>query len=122
MVPAPAGCTLPPSTLIACGRPGSGNYLDDVLAAIQQEEKEHPELFDYSDTKNGQPLAKDPLAYQNGVVRLLAAKGYCAMFDGEEIVLKRTNDFSEHYDINLSDVYVRADPSIYRAACYPAAF
>ncbi|HVO13196.1 MAG TPA: hypothetical protein VMX54_20810 [Vicinamibacteria bacterium] len=121
-VPPPAGCTLPPSTYVACGRPGSGNYIDDVLAAVKQMEKDHPELFDYTDTKNGQPRAKDPLAYQKGVIALLAAQGYCGIFDGEEVLLKRTNDFSEHYKINLSDVYVRTDTGIYRAACYPAAF
>jgi hypothetical protein len=121
-VPPPAGCTLPPSTYVACGRPGDGVFLDDVLAAIRQMQSSHPELFDYSDTRNGEPRLKDPLAVQNGVVALLAAKGYCGMFDGEEVVLKRTNDFSEHYKINLSDVYLRDDPGIYRAACYPAAF
>jgi len=118
----PAGCKLPPSTYVACGRPGSGIYMDDVLAAIKQMEKDHPELFDYTDIHGGQPRAKDPLAYQNGVVSLLAGKGYCGIFDGEEVVLKRTDDFTEHYKINLSDVYVRTDTGIYRGACYPAAF
>jgi len=121
-VPPPPGCSLAPSTLIACGRPGGGNYTEDVLSAIKQLEKDHPELFDFTETKNGQPRAKDAIAYQQGVVSLLAAQGYCAIFDGEEVVLKRTNDFSEHYDINLADVYVRTDTGIYRAACYPAAF
>ena len=118
----PAGCKLPPSTYVACGRPGSGVFLDDVTAAINQMLKDHPELFDYSDTRNGLPRLKDPLACQNGVVSLLAGKGYCGIFDGDEVVLKRTNDFSEHYKINLSDVYLRTDSGIYRAACYPAAF
>ena len=118
----PAGCRLPPSTYVACGRPGSGVFLDDVTAAISQMLKDHPELFDYSDMRNGQPRLADPLAYQNGVISLLAGKGYCGIFDGDEVELKRTNDFSEHYKINLSDVYLRMDPGIYRAACYPAAF
>ncbi len=122
VVPPPAGCKLPPSTYVACGRPGSGIFLDDVQAAIQQMLTQHPELFDYNDTHGGMPRLKDPLAYQNGVVGLLAGKGYCGMFDGDEVVLKRTNDFSEHYKINLSDVYLRTDPGIYRAQCYPAAF
>ncbi len=117
----PAGCTLPPSTYVACGHPESA-YLDDVLAAIHQMLKDHPELFDYSDTRNGLPRLKDPAAYHNGVVSLLAGKGYCGLFDGEEIELKRTDDFTEHFKINLSDVYVRTDPGIYRGACYPAAF
>jgi hypothetical protein len=121
--PVPKGCSLPPSYYIACGRPGSGLYIDDVEAAIDQFMQEHPELFDPSDfVPPGWPRVKDPAAYQNGVVDILAGKGYCGIFDGEEITLKRTNEFSEHYDINYADDYVRRGPGIYRAACYPAAF
>ena len=36
--------------------------------------------------------------------------------------MKRTNDFSEHYDINYKDEYVRRGNGSYRGACYPAAF
>ena len=41
---------------------------------------------------------------------------------GEEIQVKRTNEFSEHFDINYADVYVRRGPGTYRSSCYPAAF
>jgi hypothetical protein len=34
--PQPAGCTLPPSHYIACGRPGDGQYYADVTAAVEQ--------------------------------------------------------------------------------------
>jgi hypothetical protein len=44
------------------------------------------------------------------------------LFDGEEIEVKRTNEFSEHYDVNYADEYIRTGPGIYRGACYPAAF
>jgi len=120
----PPGCSLPPSTYITCGRPGDGLYIDDVTAAINKEMQDHPELFDYADTTpvTGWPRVKDPQKYQTDVLAMLTAKGYCGLFDGEEITLKRTNDFSEHYDINQSDNYVRLGPGIYRAACYPAAF
>jgi hypothetical protein len=122
--PQPAGCTLPPSHYIACGRPGDGEYYADVTAAVEQVMRERPELFDYSDTVRGTgwPAVRDPTAYQNGVVSILVGKGYCAIFDGEEITAKRTNEFTEHYDINYSDRYVRLGSGIYRGACYPAAF
>jgi hypothetical protein len=53
----------------------------------------------------------------------MVKKGYCAKDDGEEIAVKRgSNTFSEQFDINLSDKYVRMGPGIYRTSCYPAAF
>jgi len=57
-----------------------------------------------------------------GDLDILVAKGYCALFDGEEIAVKRTNEFSEQYDVNHSDRYLRTGPGSYRGSCYPAAF
>ena len=56
------------------------------------------------------------------MIAALAGRGYCAVFDGEEIRVKRTNEFSEHFDINYADQYVRRGPGSYRSSCYPAAF
>lgn len=122
--PPPPGCTLPPSHSVACGRPGEGQFYADVTAAIEKMMRDRPDLFDYSDTTpgTGWPSVRDPVAYQNGVVSILVGKGYCAIFDGEEITVKRTNEFTEHYDINYQDHYVRLGNGIYRGACYPAAF
>ena len=85
---------------------------------------DHPELFDFSDINPGTdwPRVTNIDAYQQGVVDLLAQQGYCAFFDGEEIQMKRTNEFSEHYDVNYKDEYVRRGDGAYRGACYPAAF
>ena len=52
----------------------------------------------------------------------LATKGYCGRFDGEEIQIKRSNELSEHYDINYADRYIRRGTGIFRTSCYPAAF
>ena len=49
-------------------------------------------------------------------------RGYCGLLDGEEVQVKRSNEFSEHYDLNLSDRYVRRGPGAFRGSCYPAAF
>jgi hypothetical protein len=70
----------------------------------------------------GWPAVRDPTAYQNGVVSILVGKGYCAIFDGEEITAKRTNEFTERYRHQLLGSLHPPRERIYRGACYPAAF
>jgi hypothetical protein len=122
--PPPASCPLPSSREVACGREPQPRYYNDVEAAISKLLAEHPELFDPSDYAPGQgwPAYRDSEKYHQGVIDNLIADGYCGKFDGEEIQIKKTNEFSEHYDINYEDHYVRRGPGIYRSSCYPAAF
>jgi hypothetical protein len=122
--PSPAGCNLPASREIACGREAEGRFYGDVEGGIQELLKTRPEIFDPEDLSPGQgwPRVKDFDAYYAGMLAHLVAKGYCALFDGEEIQVKRTNDFTEHYDINYADRYIRRGPGTYRGICYPAAF
>lgn len=122
--PSPPGCVLPPSVDVSCGDPAS-RFTDDVLAAIDQVEKDKPDLFDFADrSPQGWPRVRDMAAYELAVVDVLTGQGFCGTPDGrgEEIMLKRTNDFTEHFDINYQDKYIRRGPGIYRGACYPAAF
>jgi hypothetical protein len=121
--PSPTGCVLPPSSEVACGRPAP-LFLDDVEATLGQVMKQKPELFDFDQLASGTdwPLVRDLTAYHLAVVEALAGKGYCAKFDGEEIQLKRSNELSEHYDVNYADRYVRRGPGSFRSRCYPAAF
>jgi hypothetical protein len=95
-----------------------------VAGAIDQLLQTKPGLFDFTQVAKGTewPLVKDTHAYYQGIIDILVAKGYCGLFDGEEIQVKRTNDFSEHYDVNYADKYVRTGPGIFRGSCYPAAF
>ena len=123
--PQMAGCPLAPSHEIACGRESSGKYHGDVEGAIEQLQKEKPELFNFNETAQGTnwPLVKDHDGYNNGLLAILTQKGYCARFDGEEIALKRgSNTSSEQYDVNFQDKYIRTGSGIYRASCYPASF
>ncbi len=123
--PAPAGCPLPPSREIACGRDPEGRYLRHVEEAVAQIQKDKPELFDFNDRAQGTdwPAVKNVDAYFSGVVALLVQKGYCARHDGEEVQLKQgSNTFSEQYDIDFQHKYIRTGNGIYRASCYPAAF
>jgi hypothetical protein len=123
--PSPAGCALAPSREVACGRDPQSYYINDVSAAIDQLLKERPELFDFNNVAQGTdwPAVKDMAAYQQAVVDILTKKGYCAKFDGEEIQVKQgSNSFSEHFDVNYADKYIRTGSGMYRSTCYPAAF
>jgi hypothetical protein len=119
----PPGCRLAPSSEIACGRPDP-QFFGDVEAAIDRVIAQKPALFDPTDRAPGTdwPAVTDMLAYENAVIAELATQGYCGKFDGEEIQIKKTDEFSEHYDINLADKYVRRGPGSFRGSCYPAAF
>jgi hypothetical protein len=121
--PSPTGCSLPPSYEITCGSTDA-RYRDEVESAIDQLIAQRPELFDPDSHAPGTdwPKVKDLQAYQLGVIEVLAKQGFCGRFDGEEIQIKRTNEFTEHYDVNFADAYVRRGAGIYRGSCYPAAF
>lgn len=116
--PAPSGggCGLPPG-------PGDGNncprtspvFIADVEIAIDRTIQQRPDLFDGN-------RVRDWNQYYATVVSNLRAMGYCAIFDGEEVAVKNTNDFSEQYHVLLSSGTVRRGENIYRATCRPAWF
>lgn len=123
-IPPPAGCSLPSSREIACG-PQSPSFLGDVESAIDQVIKEHPEYFDLNQVKKGtsnwyKVVQINP--YVDAVAAAMGPRGYCGRFDGEELVVKRTNTFSDHYDILTGDGFIRRGQGMYRVTCYPAAF
>lgn len=123
-IPPPPGCSLPSSLEIACG-PANPSFLGDVKAAIDQAVAEHPEIFDQNDTAKGAPdsyKVLDPVKYYDYVLDNLRKKGLCARFDGEEVVIKTSNTFSDHYDILTGDSHIRRGDGEYRVSCYPAAF
>lgn len=125
-VPPPSGgnCSLPGSREIACSKQESGLFFGPVESAVNQVMEERPDLFDFDDfaTGNG-PRVLDLAAYTQAVIDLLEPQGYCAKDDrGEELAIKNENGFSEQYDIQFADKYVRTGQGIYRSTCYPAAF
>jgi hypothetical protein len=98
-------------------------FLGDVDRAIDVLVSQRPDLFDTRDQRGaGGYAVRDEGEYHLGVVAILQSRGLCATFDGEEIAVKRTNDFSEQYDIILSDGHVRRGEGMYRATCRPAWF
>jgi hypothetical protein len=97
-----------------------GQFVDEVDGAISQLMRDNPALFDLADAAN--PRVRDSAAYYAGVVRNLQGSGFCANFDGAEVQVKESNDFSEQYDVLLSDGGVRRGAGAYRLTCAPASF
>jgi hypothetical protein len=64
----------------------------------------------------------EPEAFIGEVVGNLREAAYCAEFDGTVIQMKNSNDFSESYDILLSNGHVWRGVGSYRSTCAPAAF
>lgn len=118
-----ADCSLPPSREIACGREET-TYLDDVDRSITSLSQQHPELFNFTDVQSGTDWFKvvNVQGYIDGMIAQMRNKGYCAMWDGEELVAKKENRFTDHFDILTGDDHVRRGQGSYRVTCYPAAF
>jgi hypothetical protein len=121
-----------PPTVSACRLPrGNGTgancprvstaFLTDVQSAIKQVIREQPEIFKKRDCMDCYD-ALDPDAYVGGVVEQMARRGYCALYDGEELAVKNTNDFNEQFDILSASNGVRWGSESYRSTCRPAWF
>ena len=89
------GCSLPSSREVSCGDPDPAFY-DEMASAVEKVLETKPELFDFTDVNRGTgwPRVNDMSGYHQGVIDILVRKGYCALFDGEEIQVKRTKAFS----------------------------
>jgi hypothetical protein len=122
--PALPACPLPPGG-------GSGEHCPyelpffalDVNEAIAIVENEHPELFDFARSRGGLSyLVRDRDRYTRGVAYVLSTRGFCAIWDGNELAMKRVNEFNEQYAIVTSDDYVRWGGGAYQSTCHPAWF
>ena len=94
--------------------------VDTALTKVTQI---RPELFDLDDKKcENCYRVKNVDAYVAEVQKLLSAQGICTLWDGEELAAKRTNDFSEQYDILLASGHMRRGVGSYRGICRPSRF
>jgi hypothetical protein len=118
------GCRLPPGTGAGVRCPYDvATFVEPVDKAIAQLEREHPEIFDLTDCFSTLSCrVKDRDRYIEGMLRNLRAMELCAIFDGEEIVIKNTNDFSDQYNVISSTGFSRWGIGSYRATCRPAWF
>jgi len=120
--PSASGCRLPRGTGTGedCPRQ-SPAFLGDVQGAIKQLIQDQPKIFVKRNCDDCYDVT-DPGAYLSGVVGQLSRRGYCALYDGEELAVKNTNDFNEQYDILSSSNAVRSGGESYRSTCRPAWF
>jgi len=118
------GCPLPGSLEITCDREDQEQYHADIDRAIDKVAKEHPEIFDFNAFQPGTDWwgLVDHDKYFDYMVQAMISFGYCSRWDGVELVVKKTNDFSEHYAIWSSIGFIRRGPGSYRSSCFPAAF
>jgi len=122
--PTSSACSLPPSNSPdAPCTAQSPSFLNAVEKAITQTTQQYPAAFG----NNNNPCetcyyVKDEKTYINGVINNLAAAGYCAVWDGEEIGVKNSNSFNDQYDILLSSGHIRRGNGAYRTTCTPSWF
>jgi len=118
------GCPLPGSLEITCDHEDETFYLADVGRAIDKVAKDHPEIFNFDNVQPGTDWFAiiDNDKYFDYMVQAMISLGYCSRFDGEELVVKKVNDFSEHFDIFAGEGYIRRGQGSYRSSCFPAAF
>ncbi len=83
--------------------------------------REQPKIFQKDSSCGSCWNVKDVKAFENGIIRNLAARGFCALA-GEEFGVKQHNGFNEQYDLLTWDMRLRRGQGAYRGTCYPAAF
>lgn len=131
--PAPAATPEPPVSVLGCGLPPGGPFQRcprelpffnvEINEAIAEVQNEMPELFDLNDWQGGLSYrVLDRERYHREVVARLEKMGFCAVWDGEEVGVKNTNDFNEQYQVMTSLGYVRWGGGAYRSTCFPAWF
>jgi hypothetical protein len=122
--PVALGCGLPHGGGSGAGCPYQGSaFGGDVDLAIEQAQKEHPELFDFNDGYGQLSWrVRDRKKYYDLVKYNLERMGYCAAHDLEEIGVKNDNRFNEQFQIMSSYGYSRWGPGSYRATCWPPWF
>jgi hypothetical protein len=93
----------------------TANFQKEVDAAIDRLRAQRADIFDGRNVLSvGQ--------YLLGVIQILEEGGLCAGYDGEELQVKNSNDFSDQYHILTSNFQYRDGTNSYRVTCYPAAF
>ena len=117
------GCGLPRGTGIGRNCPRlQATYAAELEAAIEQVVEDYPWFFDFRRARGGPTSyrVRNPAGYNREVVETLRRAGFCALDDGQEIGIKTTNDFSDHYQILSSDLFVIRGLPSYRSTCFPA--
>jgi hypothetical protein len=116
------GCGLPPSRRDTC-RYENSTFVPQINEAITRVQRERPELFDFTQRHDDlSVLVRDAEGYHEAVVGAIRQTGRCAIFDGEEVAVKESNELSDQYDIITFNGFVRWGDGAYAATCRPARF
>ncbi len=101
------------------------SFLSQVESAMDQLIREEPGIFNLNKTSKGCPncyQVVDADRYVQRMAELMSQRGLCGLYDGEELAVKKTNDFNDQYDIFTSDGFMRRQLGSYRSTCHPAWF
>ncbi len=118
---------LPPSALTFCVK-DSAAYDGEVwdaqdLLIDEDRARATPQIFNFNDRfSSGAPYGYKIIneqLYISEMLKKIKAKGYCAIYDGDEFVVKKNNVSSEHFDMIKSDLYALRT---YNSTCRDAAF
>ncbi len=117
-------CPLPASSNPNVGPPGSCPEIqprlgNQVNAAIDKAQREHPELFNFNELSGPSPRVLDRAKYHQVVAEYLVQAGVCTIIEKEEIAVKNDNSFNEQWNIHTSQGFVRRR---YVTTCAPSWF
>jgi hypothetical protein len=116
-LPQRGDCYLPSSRDMGCDRLRDPQFVQLMDTTAAEVKADRPDLV------VGTKVAPANWnKYYKELVDRLLEKGYCAIFDGEEVAIKNTNEFNEQYHPLISSGTVRLGYDAYRATCSPAAF
>ena len=118
--PGTFACALGPGNKDFNCEAGSALYADAVNAAVDQVIAERLDLFPDRDITSRVRNEED---VHVAVIRILQAQGFCAGWDLIDLQVRRSNDFSEHYDLFDARGFIHTDPADrIRSTCTPADF
>ena len=118
------GCAIPPGVFNEnCARVEPTFYAE-VQEAIEETLVAAPEMFDFGRARGcGRCfLVLDPDRFTQQLVSRLEARGLCAIYDGEELAVKASNDFNDQFDVLTFEMFLRRENGSYRSTCRPAWF
>jgi hypothetical protein len=116
---------LPPSAFTFCTR-DSATYDGDAfdaqdLVIAEDRARAAPQIFDFNERSGpdyGYRITNEPL-YISEILKKLKAKGVCAIYDGDEFLVKRNNVFADHFDMIRADGFAIRS---YTSTCRDATF
>ena len=123
--PTGQGCRLPPGNGSGLNCPRlSPDFLGDIEAALDTLIKQEPGIFDLNRTQGcgNCYYVRNVQRYLSRMPDMLAQRGLCAKWDGEEMAVKNSNSFNEQFDILTSGGFIRRQGGSYRSTCRPAWF